>query len=1658
MKKTTLPTKTYAQQVAAANLKANGFGKNKSEAQRKSFRPELSSVVDTSDPVVMEGIRQKVFMDRYALRAKDGTHIESTPEEMWKRVAWGISQSEEKSKRQLWEKRFYDVMKGFKFVPGGRILSGAGTGYEVTYFNCLPPDQEILTPAGYKAIKDIQVGDLVITGKKRARRVNHVFVRDTKEPIYHIKPKKLGFDDVRLTGEHPVLAIRDEWVNKHRDRDGLKLKKEPQWIKASELKKDDFVAVGWDGELKLKEQIKLKDYLSEDFVSQDGYLTRQKLHKPVKDTLDLDQDFMLLAGTWLGDGCITHRAGTDIPVGIQITFNKTQANWANQIAAIIQDKFAIVPTVREDKWGQGLIQVRAESYVVGLFFKDLFGRYSYRKTIPQFLMQQPTDKVLPLVKGLFRSDGYLTESQIGIALSNKVLAVQLHQLLLRSGHFFSIFENNVKGGQHDTYRLTGGVTQARELSRYIYDEERTNTHHDQNYFLTYNDLHWVRIDSIQTTQYQGQVFDIEVEEDHSFITGGVVVSNCFVIPSPKDSRDGILDSLKQLVEIQSRSGGVGLNLSSLRPKGARVKKVNGVSSGPVTWAGLFSYATHDVVQQGGCFASDTMIMTHLGLVPIKEIMQQKRDWFAATHQGYKRITTKFDNGIKDIYEVKTAAGYNLKITSDHKILTADKDGHFYQKELKKFKVGEQVTMLLGDWRQDIPYTPLNTFTPAPLKFSYGRAKINLPQILDERLAFLIGVYDADGSKVRDEYSPYGKGLRIAVAANRPKDLQKIVSTLKDLFGLEPLIKPGDGALYNVVIYSREVNEFLALNGLLKKYSINVEVPQLIYSSPRSVVEAYLAGVFVGDGGNGGGKGGFRLTTVSKQYASQIQLLLLNLGIPSKINTQDRTAQGWKTLYTVTINGHKFMNRFYEMISLYSEKARDKDFSKRDATFNWPFNLTEKFLYLSGFQRTIARTNVHTSQKAVQFLTERMPYINEADRDDVAILSSCVSDKIVSIKPLGKEQVYDLEVENTHLLSGNGFYTSNSRRGATMLMLWDWHPDVEEFITVKQDLSKINGANLSVCVSDAFMEAVKRDADWDLVYPDLDDPHYDEWWNGELDEWKAKGGQVKVYKTVKAKEIWNLICEAAWRSAEPGLHFLERSNKRSNTWYFEKLAATNPCGEQPLGPWAVCNLGAMNLSAYVKDEQFDFAQFGEDTKVAMRLLDNVIDQTYYFFPENEKIAKDIRRTGLGIMGLADALIKMKLRYGGEESLPVVRKIFETLRDSAYEASADIAKEKGPFPKFDKEKYLQGYHIQNLPEDIKAKISKQGIRNAVLLTVAPTGTTSLVSGVSSGVEPVYEFSFLRRWRGGEEIIYHPLFDEWRKAHPDEAKPSYFVGANDLTPLEHVKVQAIAQEYIDSSISKTVNAPNSHTVDDVQTLYMAAYDMGLKGVTYMRDGSRQGVLERVEEKKPEKKVEAAVDPVVPKPVHRPMVLRGRTYRVTTPVGEGFITINRDENDAPYEVFITIAKGGSHVMADAEALGRMISLTLRYSGENRKEVARKIVSQLRGIGGSSHIGFGKERVTSLADAAGKVLAEDLSLNELEKPEQEPLKLEEAQENHSNGMAHTNGLGKPIETVVTEQLPMLQLDKPVQKSGDLCPECGNSTLISEEGCQKCYNCGYSKC
>ncbi len=640
----------------------------------------------------------------------------------------------------------------------------------------------------------------------------------------------------------------------------------------------------------------------------------------------------------------------------------------------------------------------------------------------------------------------------------------------------------------------------------------------------------------------------------------------------------------------------------------------------------------------------------------------------------------------------------------------------------------------------------------------------------------------------------------------------------------------------------------------------------------------------------------------------------------------------------------------------------------------------------------------------------------------------------------------------------------SRRGALMLMLWDWHPDIEEFVTVKQDLSRINGANLSVCVSDAFMEAVRTDADWNLVFPDKTDPEYDTKWDGYLPNWIKLGKKVIIKKTIKARALWDLIATAAWKSAEPGVVFMERYNKWFNNYYYEYINCVNPCGEEGLPNWGVCNLCSINVSALVNDQgEMDYKRLADIAKTGVRFQDDVIDADFYVFDEIRNVQKQgERRIGLGTMGLGDALIKMHLRYGSKESLPVIDKIYKIIRDAAYEASVEIAAEKGPFPKIQIKKHLEGYFIKQLPESVRKGIKKYGIRNSLILQQAPTGSTSLMAGVSSGIEPVYEFEFIRRDRLGEHVLRHPLYDAWwdefKKTHGREPtredRPAWFVSANDLTPEDHVYVQAAIQKYVDASISKTVNAPATHTVEDVKRLYTLAYEQGCKGIAYMREGSRAGVLTRKEEKKVEEVKQLLAAPEV-KP--RPMVLHGSTYRVETPVGDAYVTVNTNGGNQPVEMFISVGKAGSDVTAMAEALGKIISLTLRMASPiPPMERAHKIASMLIGIGGARSLGFGENRVRSLPDAIAKVIDRHFGFFQKHRVDvangngHSPVTVQEAVAKLTSAV--------PVAPVFAEESKPAVATSKRMVTVDLCPKCGEASLVFEESCKKCYSCGYSEC
>ena len=600
-------------------------------------------------------------------------------------------------------------------------------------------------------------------------------------------------------------------------------------------------------------------------------------------------------------------------------------------------------------------------------------------------------------------------------------------------------------------------------------------------------------------------------------------------------------------------------------------------------------------------------------------------------------------------------------------------------------------------------------------------------------------------------------------------------------------------------------------------------------------------------------------------------------------------------------------------------------------------------------------------------------------------------------------------------------SAGSRRGAMMATMHCDHPDIEAFIEAKRDPARLRMFNLSVLVTDAFMGAVKADGPWELVF----------------------GG--KVYRTVQAQDLWNKIMRSTFDYAEPGVIFIDRINAMNNLGYVETIAATNPCGEQPLPPYGACLLGSINLPTLVKDafepgSSMDMKALDHLVRVAVRAMDNVVDASRFPLPEQQAEAKAKRRIGLGVTGLADALLMVGLRYGSEEAAKVTEHWMHAIARAAYLASVDLAKEKGAFPLFDAEGFLASGNMAQMDTDVRDAIAKHGIRNALLTSVAPTGTISLYAGnVSSGIEPVFAYAYTRKVlqkdgsRTEEEVVDYAV-RLWREKHGDAPLPEHFVNAQTLPPLDHVRMQAAAQKWVDSSISKTINCPEDISFDAFKEVYMAAWDQGCKGCTTYRPNDVTGSVLTVNEKQT---APVSAQPVtggevvyLSDPLDRPAALEGQTYKVKWPGSEHalYITINDiviAGHRRPFEVFIN-SKNMEH-FAWTVALTRMISAVFRRGGD-----ISFVVEELKAVfdprGGAWMEG---RYIPSILAAIGGVIERHLI---------------------DIGFIEGEGLGLKSDPKA-ELLRVGEAPK-----GKACPSCGSYDLRMVEGCLTCGSCGHSKC
>jgi ribonucleoside-diphosphate reductase alpha chain len=694
----------------------------------------------------------------------------------------------------------------------------------------------------------------------------------------------------------------------------------------------------------------------------------------------------------------------------------------------------------------------------------------------------------------------------------------------------------------------------------------------------------------------------------------------------------------------------------------------------------------------------------------------------------------------------------------------------------------------------------------------------------------------------------------------------------------------------------------------------------------------------------------------------------------------------------------------------------------------------------------------------------------------------------------------------------------TRRGANMAVLRVDHPDIEDFIQCKTNENQITNFNISVGITDAFMRAVEENKDWPLRFPDVHHPAYREF-DGTLEEAEAAGIPIVTYKTVNARELFNRIVIQAHHNGEPGLLFLDAANRDNPLPHLYMLQSTNPCGEQWLGPYENCCLGSINLSLYTLPEgKVDWTALEKDAHLATRFLDDVVDANQYVpaVPQLKASAMRARRLGLGIMGLADIMFHANIRYGSPEGQEFAAQIIEFVRFHAMQESIAMAKERGAFlaiqgslydpqnlhwkPPVPMEAYRHDYGRPRLDwQEIVAGIHAYGIRNAAQTTIAPTGTTGTVAGCEGyGCEPVFALAYVRHVNdNGKDLqltYASPLFEqalinsgmneETRQQvieHvmragscqdipeiPEEVRRVFVVSA-DINAEEHVRMQAALQAFVDNSISKTVNFANDAREEDVAAAYLQAWKLGCKGITVYIAGSRENeVLQTISEQPTRaEEIREMVQPGGPEAIPiwikesdtlqpmlwqqtkkpRPRYLPGYTFGVETPLGKTFVTINENGDAQPFEVFVNTAKAGSDVAADSEAIGRLISYILRLSSPvEPSQRLQEVWRQITGLGGGRPMGFGPNRVRSLPDGVAQVLAEYI----------EGRSARGGQDGTPSVQELLQGEGsQPSEESVSWEI---KHEQSVMRIGDLCPECGQAALINEEGCRKCYTCGYSEC
>lgn len=1113
----------------------------------------------------------------------------------------------------------------------------------------------------------------------------------------------------------------------------------------------------------------------------------------------------------------------------------------------------------------------------------------------------------------------------------------------------------------------------------------------------------------------------------------VSLSNCYVLDLPLDSYSSILQIDEQLVNISKRRGGVGIDLSNLRPAGAPTKNSARSSTGIVTWMERYSNSIREV---GQCIAAGQEVLTKRGLISIENISPNKDEVW--TKKGWVKVLDRPYNGIKEVYRVTTSSGYSVIVSEDHIFQTYDTDGQLLESRLKDLDVDSPVVLIIGDGSAELEYQPL--YTDEYKNTNNKPSNCILPKILDEKLGYILGYSYGDGYV---GYTKYGDlSLSLACSNDYQEIKNKLNNYIKDVFDYDVCINDGDGDLEELTICNKTIIQFLKFNSILKQKAESLIFPQLIKKSPTSVQLAFLSGYFDADGDNAGKKAGYRFRSINAYFLKECQKVLSSIGIQSKVSIEYRADLGWQDLYTLGIVGQSAQARMVALFQEAHKVSSNPHISKRDC---WLTPFKAKSFDIKHNKYSYCPDNS-------QYLS--LYTVNKLAFDGEKVNSTLLQDTIQSIDFIGVKPTYDLTLEQEYLFWCEGLYVHNSaRRGALMLTLSIHHPDVEAFISIKNDETKVTGANISLRLSDEFLKAVEDNTDYELRFP-------------------VDSAIPKISKLVSAREIWTKIIHSAWFRAEPGLLFWDNFTKYTPADCYERYASkgTNPCAELNLSPLDSCRLLCQNLYSYVMNPftdtaYFDYGLFKHHAKIAQRLMDDLVDleseciarilekvkndpepdhvkqKELWMWEQIKKNNDEGRRTGTGITGLGDCLAALGIKYGSEESIIETEEIYRTLKLGCYESSVDMAEELGTFKEWDWNKEKDCPFIARIENEDKAlfdRMSKVGRRNISLLTTAPTGTVSCETRTTSGFEPAFKLSYTRRkkinpsdqntrvdfvdklgdkWQEFE--VYHPKVTDWmRITGKTDIKESPWWGccAEDIDWINRVKMQAAAQRHVCHAISSTVNLPESATEAEVAKIYETAWKFGCKGITVYRENCRTGVLvdkKDVESKKSENSKK------------RPQEVPGEIYHIKVKGQDYFAIVGLLENE-PYEIF-----AGKNGHLDKKHKHGIIKKTKR--GEYQLLCDDEIVCpNIANLITENEEGLTRIISTSLRHGVPLQYV----VHQLEKVE-------------GDMQSFARSISRALKKYVKDGEKV---------TGEACPSCQSDNMVRQEGCITCLSCGNSKC